>query len=55
MASNFPANRVIVVGGGLAGFSASNTVLEHGGKVILLDKSAFCGYVLFMLHVSRYF
>ena len=45
MATNFPATRVIVVGGGLAGFSAANTVLEHGGRVILLDKSAFCGYV----------
>jgi len=45
MATSFPASRVIVVGGGLAGFSAANTVLEHGGKVILLDKSAFCGYV----------
>jgi len=45
MATNFPAERVIVVGGGLAGFSAANTVLEHGGRVVLLDKSAFCGYV----------
>ena len=45
MATSFPASRVIVVGGGLAGFSAANTVLEHGGKVILLDKSAYCGYV----------
>jgi ribulose 1,5-bisphosphate synthetase/thiazole synthase len=45
MATNFQAERVIVVGGGLAGFSAANTVLEHGGKVVLLDKSAFCGYV----------
>lgn len=50
MASNFPATRVIVVGGGLAGFSAANTVLEHGGRVILLDKSAFCGYVYERLH-----
>lgn len=45
MATNFQAERVIVVGGGLAGFSAANTVLEYGGKVVLLDKSAFCGYV----------
>ena len=43
MASVFPANQVIVVGGGLAGFSAAHTVLEHGGRVLLLDKSAFCG------------
>lgn len=31
-------NQVIVVGGGLAGLSAAHSVLEHGGKVILLDK-----------------
>ena len=43
MAQVFPADQVIVVGGGLAGFSAAHTVLEHGGKVLLLDKSAFCG------------
>lgn len=43
MAKVFPAEQVIVVGGGLAGFSAAHTVLEHGGKVLLLDKSAFCG------------
>jgi len=32
-----------VVGGGLAGVSSANSVLEFGGKVILVDKSAFCG------------
>jgi flavocytochrome c len=32
-----------VVGGGLAGFSAAHTVLEHGGRVVVLDKSPFCG------------
>ena len=36
-------DKVIVVGGGLAGLSACHTVLEHGGKVLLLDKSPFCG------------
>merc|ERR1719163_2557397 len=40
---HFPATQAIVVGGGLAGFSASHTVLEHGGKCLLLDKSPFCG------------
>merc|ERR1711972_113450 len=30
-------------GGGLAGVSAGNTLIEHGAKVVLLDKSAFCG------------
>eukprot|EP00438_Fugacium_kawagutii_P006683 Skav219095 [mRNA] locus=scaffold1574:142088:148874:+ [translate_table: standard] len=27
----------------LAGMSAANTVVENGGRVVLLDKSAFCG------------
>merc|ERR1740138_133829 len=40
---SFRSDTVLVVGGGLAGVSACNTVLENGGKVILLDKSAFCG------------
>ena len=32
---------VIVVGGGLSGLSAAHTVLERGGRVLVLDKSAF--------------
>ncbi|ORC86592.1 flavoprotein subunit-like protein [Trypanosoma theileri] len=36
-------NRVIVVGGGLAGLCAAHSVLEHGGSVLLVDKSAFLG------------
>jgi succinate dehydrogenase/fumarate reductase flavoprotein subunit len=43
MAVNFPTQQAIVVGGGLAGMSAANTVMENGGKVVLLDKSSFCG------------
>merc|ERR1712048_212411 len=43
MACNFPCDKAIVVGGGLAGMSAANTVLENGGKVVLIDKSSFCG------------
>jgi flavocytochrome c len=43
MAAVFPASQAIVLGGGLAGVSAANTVLECGGKVVLLDKSSFCG------------
>ena len=35
--------RVIVVGGGLAGLSACHTVLERGGNVLLLDKNPFLG------------
>merc|ERR1719203_1366256 len=36
-------SQAIVIGGGLAGMSAANTMLECGGKVVLLDKSSFCG------------
>ncbi|KEG08008.1 flavoprotein subunit-like protein [Trypanosoma grayi] len=36
-------NRVIVIGGGLAGVCAAHSVLEHGGSVLLVDKSAFLG------------
>merc|ERR1712050_226304 len=43
MAAVFPANQVIVIGGGLAGMSAANQVVESGGKTVLLDKYAFCG------------
>jgi len=43
MAMVFPANQAIVVGGGLAGMSAANQVVECGGKVLLVDKSSFCG------------
>merc|ERR1719434_678628 len=31
------SDQAIVVGGGLAGMSAANTVLENGGSVVLLD------------------
>merc|ERR1719510_1672884 len=43
MACVFPTDKAIVVGGGLGGMSAANTVLENGGRVVLLDKSSFCG------------
>lgn len=43
MAACFPANQVIVVGGGLAGMAAANQVLECGGRVVVLEKSSFCG------------
>jgi len=33
----------IVLGGGLAGVSACNTLVENGCSTVLLDKSAFCG------------
>jgi len=35
--------RVVIIGGGLAGLSAAHTVIEHGGKVTLVDKMAFLG------------
>lgn len=35
--------QVIVVGGGLAGMSAAHTIVQAGGRVLLLDKSPFCG------------
>jgi flavocytochrome c len=34
---------VIVVGGGLAGLSACHTVIERGGRVVLIDKNPFLG------------
>lgn len=37
------AEQIIVIGGGLAGLSAAHTVLEHGGRVLLLDKCPFLG------------
>mmetsp|Transcript_13644 Transcript_13644/g.21660 ORF Transcript_13644/g.21660 Transcript_13644/m.21660 type:complete len:381 (+) Transcript_13644:152-1294(+) len=36
-------SQVIVVGGGLAGMSAAHTALEQGARVLVLDKSPFCG------------
>jgi len=36
-------NQVIIIGGGLSGVSAAHTALEHGARVLLLDKSPFCG------------
>ena len=43
MATGFPCGQGIVVGGGLSGVSAANTLLENNAKVVLLDKSSFCG------------
>jgi len=43
MACVHPVDQGIVVGGGLAGMSAANTLLECGMRVVLLDKSSFCG------------
>lgn len=37
------SNRVIVIGGGLAGLTAAHSILEHGGTVTIIDKSAFFG------------
>jgi len=35
--------QTIVIGGGLAGLSAVHTILERGGKVLLLERNPFCG------------
>eukprot|EP00808_Paulinella_micropora_P017111 g56316.t1 len=35
--------QVVIVGGGLSGLSAAHTVLQAGGRVVLLDKKAFLG------------
>jgi flavocytochrome c len=37
------SNQVIVLGGGLSGLSAAHTILEHGGRVLLLEKNSFLG------------
>jgi len=37
------SNQVIILGGGLSGLSAAHTVLEHGGRVLLLEKNSFLG------------
>jgi len=43
MATNFPTDLGIVLGGGLAGVSACNTLVENGARTVLIDKSSFCG------------
>ena len=43
MASTITGAKVIVVGGGLAGLSAAHTVLERGGRCLVLDKKEFLG------------
>jgi len=37
------SEQVIVIGGGLAGLSAAHTVIERGGRVVLIDKCSFLG------------
>ena len=36
-------SQIIVVGGGLSGLSAAHTVLEHGGRVLIVEKNPFMG------------
>lgn len=43
MASTIVGSHVIVVGGGLAGLSAAHTILERGGRCLVLDKKDFLG------------
>jgi flavocytochrome c len=35
--------QAIIIGGGLSGLSAAHTVIERGGKALVLDKNAFLG------------
>ena len=37
------SDQSVVVGGGLPGMSAANTIWENGGRVVLFDKPFFCG------------
>lgn len=37
------SDTAVILGGGLSGMAAANQVMECGGKIVLLDKSAFCG------------
>lgn len=37
------SDQSVVVGGGLPGMSAANTILENGGRVVLFDNPFFCG------------
>jgi len=41
--SSIQGEKVIIVGGGLAGMSAAHTVLERGGRALVLDKKEFLG------------
>eukprot|EP01111_Echinosteliopsis_oligospora_P004256 TRINITY_DN167_c0_g1_i1.p1 TRINITY_DN167_c0_g1~~TRINITY_DN167_c0_g1_i1.p1 ORF type:complete len:650 (+),score=186.82 TRINITY_DN167_c0_g1_i1:66-1952(+) len=36
-------SQVIVIGGGLSGLSSAHTVLERGGRVVVIDKNSFLG------------
>jgi len=36
-------DQVIVFGGGMSGLAGAHTVLENGGRVVLIEKMAFCG------------
>eukprot|EP00825_Cyclidium_porcatum_P003424 TRINITY_DN11591_c0_g1_i1.p1 TRINITY_DN11591_c0_g1~~TRINITY_DN11591_c0_g1_i1.p1 ORF type:complete len:582 (+),score=117.62 TRINITY_DN11591_c0_g1_i1:101-1846(+) len=37
------ATQVIVIGGGLAGLSAAHSVLQNGGRVLVIERNQFCG------------
>jgi len=43
MASSNGFQQAIVIGGGLSGLSAAHTCIEHGVKVLLIDKNSFMG------------
>lgn len=37
------ATQVIIVGGGLAGLSAAHSVIQNGGRALIIEKGQFCG------------
>jgi len=39
----FPSEKAIIIGGGLAGFAAAHTIAQAGGRALLLDKSPYTG------------
>jgi flavin-dependent dehydrogenase len=45
--------QVIIVGGGLAGLSAAHTVLERGGRALVLDKKDFLGPTAYQTQTRR--
>ena len=51
MATASSTNQGIVVGGGLAGSTAANTLLENGARVVVVEKFNACGGN-FMLYTS---
>ncbi|KAF4655805.1 hypothetical protein FOL47_009268 [Perkinsus chesapeaki] len=39
----YPAHQAIVVGGGLAGLTAAHTIMQEGGRCLIIEKAPICG------------